>query len=372
MDNPDPHPRILIVEASRMVRAVIIKNIRNQYEIREEADGEAAWQTLVLDQSIDLVICSLSLPVLSGNDLLTRVRESRLSRLNQMPMLMISGDNDEALERAKSHGASDFIGRNTVQAELLTRIDSLLKLSYARKQLLDNAELNVQNPETGLFTRKYIELQTVQAMSLAMRHGGDVSAMVLDFDNMEALRELHGDDTVAQLQKRFVAILSGKIRKEDSLGHLVGSRLVIISPGTSAHGCEVFGNRLRNGITSANISIHGQRLSMSVSIGISNIPTDSVASAEALIELADERLKAAQQAGGDRIVACTSDVRAKSVAPSLERALTLIRTGNENEVVPHLATLGKQLLPLLRLMERDLKLGLPVTDIEDVLANKGH
>ena len=50
----------------------------------------------------------------------------------------------------------------------------------------------------------------------------------------------------------------------------------------------------------------------------------------------------------------------------------LIRTGNENEVVPHLATLGKQLLPLLRLMERDLKLGLPVTDIEDVLANKGH
>ena len=71
-------------------------------------------------------------------------------------------------------------------------------------------------------------------------------------------------------------------------------------------------------------------------------------------------------------MACTFDVRAKSVAPSLERALTLIRTGNENEVVPHLATLGKQLLPLLRLMERDLKLGLPVTDIEDVLANKGH
>ena len=134
MDNPGPQPRILIVEASRMVRAMIVKNIRDQYEFREEADGEAAWQTLVLDQSIDLVICSLSLPVLSGDDLLVRVRESRLSRLNQMPMLMISGDNDEALERAKSHGASDFIVRNTLQAELLTRIGSLLKVSHARKQ----------------------------------------------------------------------------------------------------------------------------------------------------------------------------------------------------------------------------------------------
>ena len=41
MDNPGPQPRILIVEASRMVRAMIVKNIRDQYEFREEADGEA-------------------------------------------------------------------------------------------------------------------------------------------------------------------------------------------------------------------------------------------------------------------------------------------------------------------------------------------
>ncbi len=372
MDNSGAPPRILVVEESRIARATIIKHLGAHYDCREEGDGEAAWQILVLDQSIDLVICSLSLPILSGDDLLVRVRASRLSRLNQMPMLMISGDDAETLTRAQSHGASDFIGRNAVQAELLTRIDSLLKLSRIRKQLHDNLELNVQNPATGLFTRKYIELQAIQAISLAQRHNSDVSVMLLDFDSFDELRTTYGQEAAAELQKRFVTVLSSKIRKEDSLGHFADSRLVIISPGTSIHGCEIFGNRLRNGICSANISIHGQRLNLSVSIGISNTPTDKASTAEALLELAAQRLRAAQQAGGNRIITGINEaLRTETVAPSLERALNLIRSGNENEVLAHLNTLGKQLLPLLRLMERDLKLGLNIADIEDGLTNRG-
>ena len=370
MDNPNPLPRILIVDESRMVRAMLIKQIREFYDFREEADGEAAWQVLVLDQSIELVICSLSLPVLNGDDLLVRVRSSRLPRLSQMPMLMIAGDNSDVLERAKSHGASDFVNRNTVAAELLARIESLLKLSQARNQLKESLEQNVQNPETGLFTRKYVELQAVQAMSHAMRHGSEVSAMVMSFDGVGELREEHGADTLAQLQKRFISMLSGKIRKEDSLGHYAGSQLVVISPGTPYPACESFGNRLREAIRNANISVRGHRLNLSVSVGVSNSPLDGVSSAGALIELAGARLKAAQQAGGNRVIACHIDPSKVVVAPTIERALDLIRAGHESEVVPHLAALGSQLLPLLKLMERDLKLGLLISDIEKNLQNQ--
>ena len=140
MENPTQLPRVLIVDESRMVRAMLIKHIRELYDFREEGDGEAAWQVLVLDHSIQLVICSLSLPVLDGDGLLVRVRASKLSRLSQMPILMISGDNDEALARAKSHGASDFINRGTGATELLARIDSLLKLAEAKNRLKEDLE----------------------------------------------------------------------------------------------------------------------------------------------------------------------------------------------------------------------------------------
>lgn len=358
-------PRILIVDESRMVRAMISKHIRDLYDYREEADGEAAWQVLVLDHSIELVICSLSLPVLDGNGLLDRVRSSRLTRLSQMPMLMIAGDNDEAIERAKSHGASDFISRGTGGAELLARIDSLLRLAQAQHQLKENLEQNVQNSETGLFTRKYVELQAVQAMSHAMRHNSEVSAMVMSFDNIGALREEHGVDVVKQLQQRFISMLSSKIRKEDSLGHYAGSQLVVISPGTPAAACESFGNRLREAIHVANIAVHGQRLNLSVSVGVSNSPADAVVSAGALIELAGSRLKTAQQGGGNQVISCNPKANAvASAVPGVDQALALIKAGQIGEVVPHLAALGMRVMPLLRLMERRFSLGLPLAEIE--------
>ena len=367
MNSPSPLPRILVVDESRMVRAMLIRQIREFYDFREEADGEAAWQVLVLDHSVELVICSLSLPVLDGDGLLARVRSSRLARLAQMPMLMIAGDNDEAIARAKAHGASDFISRGTGGAELLARIDSLLKLAHARHQLKENLEQQVQNPETGIFTRKYVELQALQAMSHAMRHNSQVSAIVMGFDNVGALRDEYGADVLKLLQQRFIAMLSGKIRKEDSLGHYIGSQLVVISPGTSFAACEAFGNRLREAIRVASIAVHGQRLALSVSVGISNSPADEVASASALIELAGARLKAAQQAGGNRVIAGAAAAAAPApteAAPPLERALELLRAGHESAVVPHLAELGGQVLPLLRVLERDLAPGLPLAELE--------
>jgi len=365
MMNPTQLPRILIVDESRMVRAMLIKQIRDHYDFREEADGEAAWQVLVLDHSIQLVICSLSLPVLDGNGLLDRVRSSRLQRLSQMQMLMIAGDDDAAIERAKSHGASDFLTRSTGGVELLARIDSLLKLAQAQNQLKENQEQHVQNPETGLFTRKYIELQAAQAMSHALRHDSEVSAMVMSFDNVGALREEHGIEVVEQLQKRFTAMLISKIRKEDSLGHFSGSQLVVISPGTPFPSCESFGNRLREAIHVANITAHGQRLNLSVSVGVSNTPVDGVTSAGALIELAGARLKAAQQAGGNSVIACNVLAPTGTMVLRIDLALALIKAGHESEVMPHLAELGSQILPLLSLLDRSFKLGLPMAEIED-------
>jgi len=143
----------VVVDASRMARATLISQIREQYNFREEVNGESGWQALVIDHSIQLVICALSMPMLDGDGLLARVRSSRLARLRQMPVLMIAGDNEEANERARVLGASDFISRGIGATELLARIASLLQLAQAQNELRESPERDAQHPGTGLPTR---------------------------------------------------------------------------------------------------------------------------------------------------------------------------------------------------------------------------
>jgi hypothetical protein len=53
-----------------MVRATIIKLIKGRFDVREEGDGEAGWQTLMLDPGIQVLISDLSMPKLDGYGLL--------------------------------------------------------------------------------------------------------------------------------------------------------------------------------------------------------------------------------------------------------------------------------------------------------------
>ena len=106
--------RVLIVDPSKVVRSALAKHLRDQFDVREEADGDSAWQTLVLDSSIIAVVSSASLPRLSGLDLLARIRISKLRRICDIPfLLLVSGnETEEDRLRARESGVTDFIGRD--------------------------------------------------------------------------------------------------------------------------------------------------------------------------------------------------------------------------------------------------------------------
>ena len=57
--------------------------------------------------------------------------------------------------------------------------------------------------------------------------------------------------------------------------------------------------------------------------------------------------------------------------PRIEQAIALLKAGHESELLPHLAALGQQLLPFLKLLDRDLKMHLPIADIEKRLLDSG-
>lgn len=362
-------PRILIVDDSRVVRIALIQHLKGQYDVREESDGEAAWQSLVVDHSIKAVISDLQMPKLNGYELLERIRTSKLRRLQQLPFILVSGEETEdERAKAKALGVSDFVTKGAGGVEVLTRLNNLLALSSAQESLDTGREQMVQDPVSGLFTRKYVELQTIQGLSHSVRHGVDVSVMVLAFDGFDGMCERLGEPVAVEVGNRFARMLAGKMRQEDSLGHFGPGQYVIVSPGTAPAFCATFAERVREAIEVARLSVHGQTVALTVSIGLASVPTDVVSSAGVLLDLAGQRMQMARQAGGNRTE--SGGVLPASRPISIHHALELLVANRQSVVIPHLPSLAERLLPLMELMNQELGLSLPVAEVRRCLSER--
>ncbi len=359
---PPSLPRVLIVDDSRMVRATIIKHIRGRFDVREEGDGEAGWQTLMVDPSIQVLISDLTMPKLDGYGLLQRIRESKIARLREMPVIMISGDEDEsARNRAKELGATDFITKGIGTAELLARLDALVKLAQTRSELEAMSKQVMVDPESGLPTEEYLKQQGRQALALAQRHGGEISVIVVEIDRFDALASRFGQSIGDQLIKQFRAVLSKRVRLEDTVSQTGPAQFTVVCPGIGLEDAGAFAKRLDTTIRNATISYRGERVDISLKFGLANSRDDDWLSMTHLLQLAEGRATQEEELAAEPVAAA-----AEPPLPGLgvEDALALYHAGNVEGLLPHLPQLAAQIMPLLKLIDAELKLGMQPEEAE--------
>lgn len=374
-------PKLLIVDDSRMVRATIIKHIRGRFEFREETDGEAAWQALVVDPTIELVLSDIGMPQLDGYGLLERIRQSTLPRLQHLPVVIISGDeDDEARERARRLGANDFIRKGIGSAELLARLDSLARLARTRRELEESraalASQSPVDPVTGLATQSYLNWKGAQELALARRHQGGISAMVVEIDRFDDLARRHGANVPQLVARKLSKILATKIREEDTVAELAPGQFVVMSPLSDALTCSAFALRMQTAIEKLVMTYREERIRISVTVGVASSMVDGMKTVSHLVGVAVERMKAGQRAGGNRVVSDKGEVtqevldRLMRQIVSLDQLLTRIRLGDESETLERLPAVIATLLPLLELVESNIQCGIPLEALRRHL-NKG-
>ncbi|HZV54201.1 MAG TPA: diguanylate cyclase [Rhodocyclaceae bacterium] len=354
-------PRILIVDDSRIVRATIIKRIRDRFAVREEVDGEAGWEALLIDPTLQLVVTDHSMPRLDGYGLIERIRASKVRRIRDIPVIMISGDEDEeSRQRAKDLGATDFIAKGTGAAELLARLDSLVNLSRTHEALDEARASAITDAESGLLTPTALLHQAEQVFAFVSRHGGHAGVLSIGLDRFEELVAAEGQATADALVNRFAGVLAGAVRKEDGLARWHASQFAVVTPGIDARHAHLFAERLRSAVAGANIQHGGRALHVTVSVGLASCPADGEQAPDVLAA-AERRMAEAMAAGGNCVAGAAVDADSQA---SVDEALAHLAAGRDAVVKPQLVELGLRLLPLLRLMDHEFHLGLRVADIE--------
>ena len=373
-------PKVLIVDDSRMVRTSLVKQIRGRFEFREEADGEAAWQALVIDPSIDLVLTDIGMPQLDGYGLLERIRSSRLPRLQHMPVIIISGDEDDAArERVRKLGANDFIMKGTGSTELLARLDSLARLGHARRELEESrvalAQQVVTDPVSGLPTLAYLARRGDEALAMGRRHHCETSLMVIEIDRFDQLGAAHGAEVPQLVARKLARILATKVRQEDIVAEVASGRFAVLSPFSDVLACSLFAFRMQQAIDKLVMTYREERIRINVTIGVASSSVDAVENTAQLIEYATQRMQDGQAAGGNCVIGeqgaidRTALERMYARLVSIDQVLGRIKRGDGKRVVDRLPDTVAALLPLLELIESEHGCGIPLAALAR-LANK--
>jgi two-component system, cell cycle response regulator len=366
--------RVLIVDDSKIVRTTIARLIRTTFDVREEPDGEAGWAALESDPAIVVVISDLHMPKLDGFGLIERIRGAPNARIRDMPVIMISGNEDDATKKkARSAGANDFITKSTDGTEILSRIDNLLRLVQTKQDLDESREALastvIRDPLTGTFTPQYLTTEGAKLFSVARRHGTALSAIAFRIESHAENTQKVGKDVAGQLLSRVAKQVMGTLRAEDSMGRVGEASFVILLPSTAAQQAAAFAKRLRDQLEAARINFREHVLRMRTSVSISSLGHDSAASIEELMKAAIQRLDRAAQQGAPSLPGQMEAAPAKPqpLPPEIESAVQAFEYANPERLGEASAEVLRRLLPLLHAVCRRLQIDLPVDKILQAL-----
>ena len=302
-----PDKKVLIVDDSKFVRTTFNRILSASFAVREVADGEAGWQAIETDPTIVMVVSDIDMPKLDGFGLLERVRGSKDPRIKEMPIVIISGNqNETAKKRARDMGANDFIAKEADAPEVLSRIDNLLRLVKASHDLETNKQVIEQtvthDPLTGTFTPHCLMTEGRKHYSHSKRHGSLLSVMAFRIDSYPQVAQKAGKDVADQLLAKIAKLVSGNLRAEDTIGRAAETTFIVISAGPGASQVMAFTRRMQEQLQNAQVAYRGQALTIVASFGVALLPQDSANAIEDLMKLALQRLQRASASKGERIV----------------------------------------------------------------------
>lgn len=296
MSSTDLQKRVLVVDDSRFVRTTFAHILKVSFAVSEAPDGEAAWLAIQNDPSIVMVFTDLDMPKLNGFGLLERMRKSDDPRIKTLPVVVISGNEEPtSKQRARDLGANDFIAKSADAPEVLSRLDNVLRLVRASKEL-EQTRVAVQStathdPVTGTHTPHYLVTEGRKHFAHARRHSGDLSVMALRLDTYESIVLAATKDIADVVVARIAKLVMEKVRAEDSVARVAQATFVVLAANTAAEHMLALAERLRRELDEARVTYREQPLKFVTSVGVASLSADPANAIEDLVRIAMQRLQ---------------------------------------------------------------------------------
>jgi diguanylate cyclase (GGDEF)-like protein len=381
-----PKPKILIIDDSRIVHAAIKKAVKEEFEVLDAFDGEEGWIILREDHEIQLVITDQGMPKLDGFGLIKRIRESAVTRIAEVPIIMVTGAEQEQVEvreKALSLGATDFLTKpfeNTIilaRARSYTKFDQTIRdLEETEDALIEQAVLDTQ---TGVYNHRYLLERGEKDISFAQRHREELSLFCLELDNFNDYILNVGEEIAEKLLKWSADLLKKTMRKEDTIARIGECRFAVLAPTAEHFDAVSFCERIKETFATTEFNKSLLANPITVSIGVASLVHDQENDIKKILDEAVDRTKQAKILGGNRVIGANpEEIRAKlynearSQKLSLDTIIKLYHNGEYELLAPYLKQIATSIFPLLELCNEKMRWGLEteIKKISGKIANR--
>ena len=149
---------VLVVDDEEINRALLGVVLEKDYKVIFAENGEQALRAVEENKEIlSLVILDLIMPVMTGSEVLRRIREE--AEYQDIPVIVASGEQSREIE-CLDIGANDFIRKPYPEpGVILARVRRAIEL-FEDRQIIQSTE---RDPLTGLYNREFF-LQLCRAV----------------------------------------------------------------------------------------------------------------------------------------------------------------------------------------------------------------
>jgi two-component system cell cycle response regulator len=252
----------------------------------------------------DLIFLAYSLPDGDGLDFLRMQRKKGL----EAPVVVISGQGNEMIAaQVIQSGAFDYLPKNLLsKASLHGSMGNALEkfrlkkaIGMAQKKM---AEMSTKDPLTGLYNRRCFMEGLDRELARAKRYQSEVVLCMLDLDHFKKVNDTYGHPAGDAVLSQVGRMLREFMRESDLLCRYGGDEFAIILTNTETEKARIVCERFREMVAWHEFTHNAFSFHVTVSIGIASYERASNQSPLELIELADQALYRAKNAGRNSVV----------------------------------------------------------------------
>ena len=170
------------------------------------------------------------------------------------------------------------------------------------KRLMESLrDSTLRDPMTGLNNRRFLEEYVETLVAGVHRKNSHVAILMLDLDYFKMVNDTYGHDAGDAVLKALANVLKQSVRASDLVIRYGGEEFLIILIDSQGDAAVQVAENIRGAVEALKVQVAGIVLQKTISIGISDFPTDSDTFWQA-VKFADVALYQAKEKGRNRVI----------------------------------------------------------------------